>query len=245
VRARDWHRAVQAAVCDVIEPWAHGTVLRASRYPSYYDFNNVRVERDPGMSAEALAAFAEEAMAGLRHRRVDFEQVDVGEPLRAGFAELGWLTHRLVWMRHEAPAPPGSRMAVEEVPYEAVHHLRVQWHEEDFPDVRLGRYLDEAREVAGLLGARVLAIQEAGTPVAFAQVDRLDRSTEIAQVYVQPGHRGRGLGTALTRAAIDAAGEVDDLWIVADDEGRPKHMYARLGFRPLWRAVELLRLPRA
>ena len=43
-RARDWHHATQAAVCDVLEPWAHGTVVRATRYPSYFDFNLVRVE---------------------------------------------------------------------------------------------------------------------------------------------------------------------------------------------------------
>ena len=62
-----------AAVCDVIEPWAHGTVVRATAYPSYYDFNLVRVEDDPAMSVEALVAFADEALAGLAHRRFDFD----------------------------------------------------------------------------------------------------------------------------------------------------------------------------
>ena len=47
----------------------------------------------------------------------------------------------------------------------------------------------------------------------------------------------------MTRAAIEAAGEVDDLWIVADDEGRPKQLYARLGFRPVWTSTEFLRAP--
>jgi hypothetical protein len=47
----------------------------------------------------------------------------------------------------------------------------------------------------------------------------------------------------MTRAAISAAGDVQDLWIVADDEGQPKHLYARLGFRPAWTALEALRLP--
>jgi hypothetical protein len=30
-RARAWHHAGHAAVCDVIEPWAYGTVARATR----------------------------------------------------------------------------------------------------------------------------------------------------------------------------------------------------------------------
>jgi GNAT superfamily N-acetyltransferase len=142
VTARAWHHAAQAAVCDVVEPWEHGTILRASRYPTYFDYNVVRVEEHPGMSAAALTAFADE-----------------------------------------------------------------------------------------------------GTPVAYAQLERIGRSAEIAQVYVRADHRGRGLGTAVTRAAIAAARDAEDLWIVADDEGRPKQLYARLGFRPEWRAVEALRLP--
>ena len=84
-RARAWRDGAHAAVCDVIEPWAHGTVVRATRYPSYYDFNSVRVEHHPAMGVDALVAFADEALAGLEHRRVDFDGADGAEPLRAGF----------------------------------------------------------------------------------------------------------------------------------------------------------------
>src|SRR5687768_16277094 len=72
-RALAWRNAQHAAVCAVLEPWAHGTVARATRYPNYWDFNVVRVEEDPGMGAEELIAFADEALAGLEHRRVDFD----------------------------------------------------------------------------------------------------------------------------------------------------------------------------
>jgi GNAT superfamily N-acetyltransferase len=242
--ARAWHRSVQAAVCDVHEPWTFGTVVRATRYPSYFDFNVVRVEEDPGMSVDALIEFADEALAGLPHRRVDVEPVDVAESLRAGFAGHGWMSQRLVWMRHEGArtAGPGG-IEVEEVPYDDVHPLRVAWLEEDFPNLQPGAYFAQAREVARMLGAQVFAVLDSGTPVAYAQLDHIGRSAEIAQVYVRSDRRGRGLGTALTNAAIDAAGDVDELWIVGDDEGRPKHLYARLGFRPAWTQVEFLRPP--
>jgi hypothetical protein len=39
------------------------------------------------------------------------------------------------------------------------------------------------------------------------------------------------------------AGDARDLWIVADDEGRPNELYARLGFRPAWVTMEFLRPP--
>ena len=227
----------------MLEPWAHGTVVRATRYPDYFDFNVVRVEGDPAMGVEALIAFADEALAGLAHRRVDFEIAGAAEPLRAGFEAKGWHTERLVWMRHEASPPPGPDIPVEQVAYEAVQELRTAWHREDFPEHALGDYLTGAREVALRRGAQVLAVSKDGAPVAFAQLERHGQSAEIAQVYVLPDHRGSGLGTAMTCAAIEAAGDVEDLWIVADDEGRPKELYARLGFRSAWTTAEFLRLP--
>jgi ribosomal protein S18 acetylase RimI-like enzyme len=242
-RARAWRDGAHAAVCDVIEPWEHGTVVRATRHPSYYDFNVVRVEEDPAMGVDALMAFADEALAGLEHRRVDFDLVDVAEPLRPGFEAAGWKAVRLVWMRHEAPAPPGADVAVREVPYDAVHDLRVAWHEEESPDQDGSAYLAQAREVALSREVRVLAVEEAGAPVAFAQLEQDADAAEITQVYVHPRCRGGGRGTAMTRAAIQAAGGVRDLWIVADDDDRPKELYARLGFRAAWTTMELTRWP--
>jgi GNAT superfamily N-acetyltransferase len=89
---------------------------------------------------------------------------------------------------------------------------------------------------------RVIAPIEDGEPVGFAQLERIGDAAEVTQVYVRPEYRGGGRGTAITRAAIEAAGDVEDLWIVADDEGRPKELYARLGFRPAWTSYEFLRV---
>ena len=242
-RARAWRHGAHATVCDVIEPWAHGTVVRATRHPSYYDYNLVRVEEDPGMSLEELVAFADEALAGLAHRRFDFDVVAVADALRPGFSALGWKSLRLVWMRHESPPAPGPDIAVREVPYDAVWELRVAWYGEDFPDETGVSYHQHAREVAMSRGVRVLAVHDGGRPIAFAQLERAGDAAEISQVFVHPDHRGGGRGTALTRAAIEAAGDVRDLWIAADDEDRPKELYARLGFRPAWTAMEVTRWP--
>jgi GNAT superfamily N-acetyltransferase len=242
-RARAWRDAAQASVCDVLEPWAHGTIARATRYPSYFDFNVVRVEQDAAVSFEELVAFADEALAGLAHRRVDFDLVDAAQPLRADFEAAGWKAARLVWMRHEVMPQSALEIAVEEVPYDFVRALRVIWHREEVPAQDPGDYHVQAREVALRRGVQVLAVHEGGAPVAFAQLERDGASAEITQVFVHPGYRGGGRGTAITRAAIEAAGDVRDLWIVADDEDRPKELYARLGFRAAWTSMEFLRLP--
>lgn len=244
-RLVEWHHAAHDAVCEVVEPWTHGTVVRAGRYPNYFDYNAVRVENDPAMSAEELVAFADAALAGLTHRRLDFEMLEAAAPLREQFEARGWEAQPLLWMRHELPAPAAPReIEVRKVPYGAVHDLREAWHEEDFPAQREARaYYEQAREVALAQGAQVLAAHEGDAPVAFAQLRRTQDAAEITQVYVLPAHRGAGLGTAITLAAIEAAGEVRDLWICADDEGRPKELYARLGFRPVARWMNFQRWP--
>lgn len=227
----------------MIEPWAHGTVVRATSRPTYWQFNVVRVEADPAMDVEELEAFADQALAGLAHREIDIDLIEVAEPLRPGFVANGWQAVRLVWMRHEAELPPGPDIAVQQVPYGAVDDLRLRWYREDYPDQDPGDFHSFAREVAVRRGARVLAVIEGDAPVAYAQLEQVDAAAEITQVYVHPDNRGAGRGTALTRAAVEAAGDVRDLWITADDDDRPKMLYARLGFRPAWVTMEFLRPP--
>jgi GNAT superfamily N-acetyltransferase len=243
-RARAWRNAIHASVCDEFEPCEVGTVVRATRYPSYWQLNAVRVEGDTELGVAELSRLSDAALGALEHRMIFFDLVATGERLRRGFEAAGWRASRFVWMRHETPAPvwPTSS-TVREVPYRAVRELRVAWYGEDYPDHEIGRFIDDAEEVAALRGARVLAVHEAGAPVGFAQLERDGSGIEISDVFVHPEHRGAGRGTALTRAAIEAAANRADLWICADDEDRPKQLYARLGFRPAWTIMQFLRLP--
>jgi GNAT superfamily N-acetyltransferase len=68
-----------------------------------------------------------------------------------------------------------------------------------------------------------------------------DRGAEITEVFVERRQRGRGLGAVLMRSAIEAAGDVEDLWLCADDEDWPKRFYGRIGFRPVCTTVQFLR----
>lgn len=245
-RARKWRRDAMAAVCDVNEPWEHGTVMRATRYPSYYDYNVVWVEGEPAMSADQLIAAADAGLEGLEHRRLDFERADAAEAVRADLESAGWETTRLSWMLHTEPLPAGAGIEIEDVGYDSVRELRVAWHYEEFPpELDPSDYLDDAREVAMRRAVQVIAARDGDDLVGYAQIERIGATAEVDQVYVLPRHRGAGLGAALTRAAVEAAADAEDLWIVADDEGRPKELYHRLGFRPAWTSVEFLRLPGA
>ena len=224
----------------MIEPWAHGTVVRATRYPSYYDFNVVRVEEDPAMSVEALVAFADEALAGLEHRRFDFDVVERRRRAARRLRGHG-LEDRAPGVdapRVPAAARAGHRGATRS-PTTRCTTLRVAWHGEDFPDQDRRDY--HAPRARGRAEPRRPGPGRARgeRPIAFAQLEHDGDAAEITQVFVHPDYRGGGRGTAMTRAAIEAAGDVRDLWIVADDEDRPKELYARLGFRPAWTAMEV------
>jgi GNAT superfamily N-acetyltransferase len=245
-RARAWRVAALSETCDVIEPWKHGSVFRATRYPSYYDLNVVYVAEPLVISAAELAWFADEALAGLAHRLVEFAHAADAEPVRAEFERRGWRSLRLAWLRHAAEAPSArtvDRLEVAEVPFDAVGDLRVRWYREDFPGPDPATFHRQAREVALKRDARVFAALQDGVAVAFAQLEQRAQDAEISEVYVRRDRRGRGLGTAVTRAAIAAAGDARDLWISADDEGRPKRLYQRLGFRPAAEWMQFLRLP--
>jgi len=240
-RALAWRAAELAQLCDLAQPWEYGTIWRASRFPKYWSYNLVRVERAPAMSAGELVELADDALVGLEHRRIDFD-LEPGA-LRGELEALGWRSWRLVFMCHEhAPALAASHN-VEEVSYDATRELQIAWHAEEHPGHELGDHLAEAAEVARLRQTRSFAVLEDGEPVGYSALERIGNQAEVAAAYVRPERRGNGIGTALTLAAITAGRDTGDLLICADDEDRPKRLYERLGFRAAWTMTEFLRLP--
>ncbi|MEA2298598.1 MAG: Acetyltransferase domain [Solirubrobacteraceae bacterium] len=235
---------MQAAVCPSTRAWAHGTVVRATRYPDLHSLNLVRVEEDPAMDVDGLVAVADLELAGLAHRRLDFDLIGPAERLRGEFETRGWRAAAVLWMRHRGPRPPGRLLpGAARVPYDAVEELHGAWDREDSPDQDCTRFRAQAREVALARSVEVLARCEDGRPVAFAALERCRSAAEVTEVYVHPEHRRRGLGAAMTGAAIAAAGDVSDLWICAGADGPARTIYARHGFEAVWTTMECVRLP--
>lgn len=233
--AAAWRRAQHARVCDVVEPWEHGTAVRATQLPGFWNYNALRVEGpDGGLSARALAAAADALQGDLAHRQVEVEDEAAGARLRPGFEALGWAAERLLWMVRHGPGPPGPDF--EEVPFAATRELRQRWFRTaDWATSEAAvRSLAELEdEVARARGSRALVAREDGAPYAFAAFEARAGAAEVEQAYVIPGRRGRGVGGALVAAAVRAAG-APRTFIVADDEAPAKRLYARLGFEPAW-----------
>jgi GNAT superfamily N-acetyltransferase len=244
-RAIAWRHAEHARVCDVVEPWAHGTSVRCTRLPDYWDYNSLRVEGPAAtVGVDALVHAADVHQGGLGHRQIEVEDEHAGARLRAGFEALGWAGSRLVWMCLHGNAPPGPEF--EPVAFADTRELRLEWNRATpwTPDedalVRFARVEEVAAEMHGTRA--VLARDAAGAPIGFAAFVVAGDAAEVAQAYVTGAERGRGLGGALVAAAARAAG-APRTFIVADDEGEPKRLYERLGFEPVWRQHTFTRRP--
>jgi ribosomal protein S18 acetylase RimI-like enzyme len=235
-RAIAWRHAEHARICDVVEPTEHGTLVRCTRMPTFWNYNSLRVEGpDAGASADALVHAADVLQGDLAHRQVEVEDEGAGARLRPGFEALGWAAERLAWLLLDGPAPVGPDL--EEVPFPATVDLRLEWATTapwaTDPEAAR-RFAGHEDTVAELRGSRALiARDDAGATIGFVSFGRRDDTAEVEQVYVTDSQRGRGIGGALVSAAVRRARAAATL-IVADDEADAKRLYERLGFRTVW-----------
>ena len=163
------------------------------------------------MSVAELIAFSDEALAGLEHRRIDFEDAELGDALRAGFEAEGLADRAARLDAPRGPAASRPRGAGGGGALRRRARAARDLAPRGFPGPRPER-------VPGTGALRRAARRypdarrrdDAGSPVAYTQLERLGRAAEIAHVFVHPEHRGAGLGTAVTRAAIEAASGVDE-----------------------------------
>ena len=134
------------------------------------------------------------------------------------------------------------------MPVEVTRALRLDWaHSEglEISEREFQRQADAEEDVARRRGVRALVQRGAdGEPTGYALFLTDGATAEVEQAYVRPALRGRGTGGALVAAAARAGG-ASETFIVADDEGDPKRLYVRLGFRPVWIQYEFTRRPSA
>jgi GNAT superfamily N-acetyltransferase len=221
-------------ICDRIEPWAHGTHVRATRFPTYYDFNCLRLEHGEPQAPELLSA-AEALLGDLAHRKIEVEDAALGERLREDFRAAGWRSERLVWMVLDGE-PDAPEEDVAEVAFADIRDLRAEWSN-GFTAEEIAAFALVEEEVADLLGCRCFVSMRNGRPLAFV----LFSADEVRLVYTTPAARGRGLARVLVGAAVRAIR--GPAVIVADDEDTPKRLYERIGFRPAWTMWEFTRRP--
>jgi hypothetical protein len=69
-RFRRWNWPWKERICDDVRSFSHGAVFRSARYPDYWEYNCIRLDRP--MAAGEMIAVADRELAGCAHRLVEW-----------------------------------------------------------------------------------------------------------------------------------------------------------------------------
>ena len=138
------------------------------------------------------------------------------------------------------PTSPVIEHAADPEDVEAVRGLFLEYQESLGVDLCFQGFDRELAELPGDYtppGGRLIVARDEGTAVACVALRRLDAKTcEMKRLYVQPSHRGLGLGRALAQAVISEARlagygrmRLDTLPSMTE----AAVLYERLGFRDI------------
>ena len=218
-----------------------GTAVFDDRVPKRYDSNYLLVDALP-RDATAQELAADTAAHG---RRMIFLRAAPGEALLSGFRSLGWRLDRHVFMVQRAPVTRSG-------PLELVREL----HADDLRTARrrlLSDYpwatpelLEQLHEAKRLIAERVetrfFGVVADGQVVSYADLYLEPPAAQIEDVGTLEKHRGKGYASAVVlRAAEEARSAGADLvFLVADAEDWPQHLYRQLGFEPIghyWKLI--------
>lgn len=233
----------------VVTPFRWGTVVRLPESPRRHDGNYLLVDDLPAeVEAPALAAEAERLLggAGLAHRMVMFRDAPRGEALAPGLCALGWTVSRGVVMAHAQTGgprvPPARVVEVDAAVLRTARETHLRTYPWATPEV-IGDLLDARAFLP--VPARHFAVFEGGEPVAWVELYAEDGVAQVEALATLPAHRNRGHASALVRHAVGTArrGGADLVFLVADAEDWPRHLYARLGFCEIGRYLKALRAP--
>jgi GNAT superfamily N-acetyltransferase len=198
--------------------------------------NHVRLSAS--VPYEEAAALVREHLAGLPFEHVVIEDA-ADEALEAEFLRDGWKVERDVVMALGAePDRVVDTSVVVELPESATLRLMADWLREEI--TLSDEAVQQVLRATSLEGAtwgecRLGALGDDGEAVAMTKLRTAGTTAWVEDVYVSPAARGRGLGRMLVARAIELARETDPevVFIVADDDGWPKQLYAKLGFEPV------------
>ena len=249
-RAFEFQQRVLARTSTRTRPLPWGTAYFHDDFPLRYDANMAVVDRPlAGASAADVAAALDDAYDGFRHREVEFASVADADSVAMGMAGHDYAAEHMVVMarRHEPDRPPDLG-AVEEVgldeilPFTAEMTLREPWGKEP----GIAETMAEFRRVlVEGVGARFFAQRLDGRIAGSCELYLEGEIAQIEDVNTLEEFRGRGVArNVVLRAAEEAARSgATFVFLFADEQDWPRHLYARLGFDEVGRSRLFTRWP--
>lgn len=220
---------------EVVEyPW--GQAFLSPALPLAWDANWALIERS-GMSAAEVVDAAEESLAGFAHRAAAIRDEAEGERLAREIATMpGWETERNLYMLLQGPGAEGPGEA-RETPLAGCEDLRRELIRGEFPadlenlEATADQLLEMGRRTGEAGGDRWF-VAPPENPAAACCLLSGGEIGQVEDVGTLAAARGRGLATAVIRAAIAASREAGHrhTFIVADADDWPRLLYEKLGF---------------
>jgi ribosomal protein S18 acetylase RimI-like enzyme len=233
-------REVDAGASTSTQKFALGEAFFHAELPQVYDRNFLLVTH-PRAETRPLVEAADRLQggAGLRHRKVVFEPEDAGERVTAKLQGAGWERRRLSVMEYKgdpgALRDSGRAAEAAEVDREALLPalealIRTEPWGSDDDVVRQLQAADAA--VARAVRQRCFARLVNGEVAASCRLFSDGTIAQIEDVATVPAHRQRGYaGTVVARAALEALGDHEVVFLNAVDGRWVKRWYERLGFK--------------
>src|SRR3954452_14280841 len=249
--ARTWEFecSIQDRVARDTREFAYGTALFNDELRRVYDTNFVRFERGfDELTGALVEEAAEELQASLRHRKVMIPDERAGARVADELRDRGWRHYTLVTMAYRGPrdrSTVSTPRAAEQVDPRAVRGAREQALDDGKRDAEARRQIVAFTELmASVAPTRLIAAFTEGEIGGFCSLFQEEGVAQIDEVTTIERFQRRGLGTAVVEGALRASlADGDELtFLVADEGDWPKDWYARLGFEPIGRRHELLRV---
>jgi ribosomal protein S18 acetylase RimI-like enzyme len=223
-----------------------GVGVLTPELPRRHDSNYLLLER----ADTALEAMTEADRvlggAGAGHRVILVLDERLGERLLPEFQAAGWGVNRhafMVWRRDpEKPADLSLVREVSEADLRPGRTAAIRSYPWGSPELAV-ELLDAKVLLADRAETRYYGVEVDGEIVAWSDLYLAQGMAQVEDVATKEAHRGKGYATAVVMQAVEdarAAG-ADLIFLVADDEDWPKHLYERLGFDVVGRHYKFIR----
>jgi len=247
-RAIDFERELLRRSSTSVEPFEFGSVYANADLPHRWSSNLLWLDEDARpASAAALARRADDILggAGVPHRKI-VATGELGRRLAPSFLELGWNVHGLVVMALEREPDRPSDVPVERVRFADARALieEITRRMEPGADEAVVRELSRHKEVMErAVGASFFVARLDGRDAGICELYIGAGVAQIEDVNTLEEFRGRGAARAvvLSAAGVARAENGRSVFLVADDDDWPRHLYGRLGFDAIGSEWEYVR----
>lgn len=234
-RAMEWYIAAARSTSVV---WiSGGLAIRNTDFEYSYDHN--RVVFGEAVTPEYAADVCRRELDGLRHWEVCID-APVGPDGIDAFAAAGWSHFDNVLMTqtdaaHSDRAMVATGVEVREVEGAALKDFRADLMRQDSPGITddgVRQLLGRAVTTERVSRSMHVAVFVDGQAVAQLDLRVVGATADIEDVITSPAYGGRGFATALVLGALSLATALgcDVVFLRADADDWPLHLYERLGF---------------